>query len=289
MPVTPYQLFVASLQLLMLLAGAWGMLRILAVSKTRAQVFGRNRLRHWALSGYEVGGLLLLFVMFMIVGQLTAVAIFRDLIESSPEKTGLQVALYGLGFHGGALLAWPVFHLLRRSLHQDYGAQPPEMPGPRTRLRLSGVVSHGVVTLVLVLPVLALASAAWTRLLRAGGLPDAPQDLIAIFGGVQAPWVLVMMLLVACVLAPFSEELIFRGTIYRYCRQRFGRGLALVVSSVAFGALHMNWAGFLPLALLGAGLAIAYERTGDLRVPVLAHALFNLNTIFVVLSGVVPS
>jgi membrane protease YdiL (CAAX protease family) len=59
----------------------------------------------------------------------------------------------------------------------------------------------------------------------------------------------------------------------------------LLISGCLFGALHGNWAGFLPLALLGAGLALAYEATGDIRVTVVAHGLFNLNTILVVLSG----
>jgi membrane protease YdiL (CAAX protease family) len=73
--------------------------------------------------------------------------------------------------------------------------------------------------------------------------------------------------------------------VYRFCRQRLGRGVALVISGVSFGALHANWAGFLPLALLGMGLALAYEATGSIRVPVIAHGLFNLNTVLVLLSG----
>ena len=93
------------------------------------------------------------------------------------------------------------------------------------------------------------------------------------------------MLLVACVLAPLSEELIFRAGLYRFVRQKLGRTPALLISSVCFGALHANWAGSLPLAVLGMLLAIVYEATGSIRVVVIAHGLFNLNTILIVLSG----
>jgi membrane protease YdiL (CAAX protease family) len=40
------------------------------------------------------------------------------------------------------------------------------------------------------------------------------------------------------------------------------------------------------LFVLGLLFAAAYERTGRVAVPMLAHAFFNLNTLLLVLSGV---
>jgi membrane protease YdiL (CAAX protease family) len=97
--------------------------------------------------------------------------------------------------------------------------------------------------------------------------------------------ILAGMLTVACVVAPLNEELLFRAGIYRFCRQHLGRNWALLISGCLFGALHANWASFLPLALFGIALALAYEATGDIRVSVLTHALFNLNTVVLVLAG----
>jgi membrane protease YdiL (CAAX protease family) len=37
--------------------------------------------------------------------------------------------------------------------------------------------------------------------------------------------------------------------------------------------------------VLGMILALAYEATGSIRVAIVAHALFNLNTVLIVLSG----
>ena len=64
------------------------------------------------------------------------------------------------------------------------------------------------------------------------------------------------------------------------------RWVAFTVSAGLFAALHGNWVSSLPLFVLGLVFAAAYERTGRIAVPMLAHALFNLNTLLLVLSGV---
>ncbi|MEJ1971549.1 MAG: CPBP family intramembrane glutamic endopeptidase [Lacunisphaera sp.] len=116
-------------------------------------------------------------------------------------------------------------------------------------------------------------------------MSDEPQELIAIFSQTKSAPVIAGMLFVACVLAPLSEETLFRAGLYRAIRQKLGRPPAMLISALLFGVQHQNWAGFLPLAALGMLLALVYEATGSIRVPVIAHALFNLNTILIVLSG----
>lgn len=284
MPLAPHQIAIAVLELLMLLVGAWLLARALGVPQERARLLGQSRLAHWELSGLEVG--LLVFAIFMcgVIGQAIGHRLLGPTIKESAQRAGLEVVLYGVGFHATALLAWPLFWRGRRLLHSDYGGVPTALT-PSRREPAGKLLVHALSTLVIALPVLALASAAWNLALRTLGLPDEPQDLIAVFGSVGSKPLLAAMLFVACVLAPINEELLFRGAIFRYCRQRFGRMIALLVSGVLFGAMHGNWAGFLPLALLGAVLALAYERTGDIRVSIVAHGLFNLNTLLVVLSG----
>ncbi|MDP1580798.1 MAG: CPBP family intramembrane metalloprotease [Candidatus Didemnitutus sp.] len=284
MSLTPLQILAASIELFLLVVGAWMLARALSFPQARQAIFGRNRISPWSLSGHEVVLLILAICMCGLIGQGLAVNLFRAGIAESADHRGLEVVLFGFGFHAVALLGWPLFFLLRRMLHQNYGAGPPPMV-PARKLSPTSLVKHSVITLLLVLPTLTLISLGWTALLRAFDFPDAPQDLIEVFGNVQSPLVLAAMLIVACVIAPLNEELLFRGVIFRFCRQRFGRGIALVVSGVLFGALHGNLAGFVPLAVFGAALAIAYEQSGDLRVSIVAHALFNFNTTMLVLAG----
>ena len=129
----------------------------------------------------------------------------------------------------------------------------------------SDILRYACGTLLVALPVLTLISLGWTELLRAGGLPDEPQDLIARFAESRSVLVIAGMLFVACVLAPIAEELIFRAGLYRFVRQKLGRTPALLISSLCFGALHGNWAGSLPLAVLGLIFAVVYEATGSVR------------------------
>lgn len=283
--LAPHQLFLAGFQLLLLLAGTWGLARMLAVPAVRQTLLGQQRIPHWAIRGFEVGLLFILIFLCGMIGQGLLVHFFGEAVRESNDRAGLEVVLFGLGFHGAALLGWPLFRAFRNHLLADYGAtsSAPLWPAPAADGQGS-VLKRSALALLLVLPLITASSLGWTALLRALGVSDEPQDLIAIFGSVESPWVLVAMLTVACVLAPINEELVFRGLIFRYGRQRFGRAFALVLSATLFGAMHGNWAGFVPLAVLGAGLALAYEQTGDIRVPIIAHALFNLNTVLIILA-----
>lgn len=84
------------------------------------------------------------------------------------------------------------------------------------------------------------------------------------------------LLLVSVVLvAPLLEEFVFRGVLYRTLKGGLGMGPAIAATSLLFALVHKNALVFLPLVVLAAGLALAYERTGDLRVPIMMHAFFN--------------
>jgi membrane protease YdiL (CAAX protease family) len=79
----------------------------------------------------------------------------------------------------------------------------------------------------------------------------------------------------AVVFAAIAEETLFRGILYRLGETRIQRGIALITTSILFGAVHANAAAFVPLTLFGAGLCWAYQRTGNLLTCIIAHATFN--------------
>ena len=118
------------------------------------------------------------------------------------------------------------------------------------------------------------------------------QDLIGMFANVESPTLLAIMILLAIVTAPISEELVFRSGIFRYFRTRMPRWIALAVPAAFFALLHVNWdtleglASLGPLVMLAVVFSLAYERTGRIGTSMVAHALFNLNTIMLIYSGV---
>lgn len=75
--------------------------------------------------------------------------------------------------------------------------------------------------------------------------------------------------------APVAEEVLFRGIAFSWVKERGYPRLALWGTSLAFAAIHVNFAAFVPLTFLAVALAMIYERTGNLLAPIAAHAVFN--------------
>ncbi len=85
------------------------------------------------------------------------------------------------------------------------------------------------------------------------------------------------------ILAPVSEELIFRKSIYNVSNNKI---IYYVCSTFVFGLIHMtststenisNWFLMLiPYCLSGLVLSLAYERTDNIYVSIIAHAINNL-------------
>ena len=80
---------------------------------------------------------------------------------------------------------------------------------------------------------------------------------------------------VICVIAPFVEELTFRGAGYSLLRARFGVEPALVGSALCFGLAHGLVEALPLLVAFGIGLAWLRERQNSTIPGMLLHATFN--------------
>ena len=83
-----------------------------------------------------------------------------------------------------------------------------------------------------------------------------------------------LMLFVAIVFAPLTEEFIFRGFLLQRWAVRWNLPVGIMASSVLFGILHVN--NPLGLTMFGVIMALLYIRTRSLWVPIIAHALNNI-------------
>jgi membrane protease YdiL (CAAX protease family) len=81
--------------------------------------------------------------------------------------------------------------------------------------------------------------------------------------------------LAAIVLAPFVEEILFRGILYPLIKHHGYPRCALWGTSLLFAAVHVHLATFVPLFVFGVILVWIYERTDTLLAPILTHATFN--------------
>lgn len=95
--------------------------------------------------------------------------------------------------------------------------------------------------------------------------------------------VLVVLLVLAGVLAPLNEELLFRGVLLRSLRSWMESGVALVAQAAIFGLAHLTgtegWGNVglvLLLGALGGVLGWIAHLTGRLGSAIIAHSLFNI-------------
>jgi membrane protease YdiL (CAAX protease family) len=87
---------------------------------------------------------------------------------------------------------------------------------------------------------------------------------------------LVLFFFVGGVLAPVTEEVVFRGLVFGYLR-RWGLPAALLISTALFAAIHPGPAIPATQIVGGAVFALAYHRGKSLMVPIVIHMLGNLS------------
>jgi len=103
----------------------------------------------------------------------------------------------------------------------------------------------------------------------AGGFDEAQRSLAELDADGRR-W----MLLVSVLAAPVFEEFIFRGILYRGFRHSVRAPLAVASSALVFALVHPASTA-LPVFVMAALAASAYERTGWLATPVAAHMTYN--------------
>lgn len=131
--------------------------------------------------------------------------------------------------------------------------------------------------------VLALVVAVALSLLLAM-LDLVPDSVIGDVAAEDPTFLLALAGLTVVLVAP-TEELLFRGAIQGRFRERFSPIAAVAGSSLLFGAMHLaNYggevapivAGAALIAAVGAVFGAVYERTDNLVVPIVVHAVYNV-------------
>lgn len=78
-----------------------------------------------------------------------------------------------------------------------------------------------------------------------------------------------------CLIAPFVEEMLFRGIFLRSFLRIYSPGRAIVLSSLLFGLAHLNVYQFVVASTLGVLSGWLYYATGSLWPAILEHAVYN--------------
>lgn len=262
------QSIIIACELALMLVGAV-LLWVLVVLPTIRKHATPARLPPWEIS--RTNFFLFLWCVFAggFIGTLCASVVLRFYPLAGDATTMIVTAGGQLGVLAGIGM-FESFQVRQRPLET----------APRPNLLLSGLI-----TFAIGLCVATAVNLLWQPLLQLFDLQAEKQDLVRMFREADTPLLLGLMITLACIGAPAAEELVFRRGIFCYVRTRLPRWGALLLPACLFGAVHGNLAGYAPLVALGLVFALAYERTGRIGTSIVAHALFNLNTILLILAG----
>lgn len=126
------------------------------------------------------------------------------------------------------------------------------------------------------LPFIFVAGIISAKIGSIANFPITPMPLVEIMMSRDIPlFALIILSLEAVILAPISEELIFRGVLFSTLRNNFSFAFSSIVSALIFSVLHEHYLSFLPIVVLAIIFSKVYEKTGNLIYPIFLHALYN--------------
>jgi membrane protease YdiL (CAAX protease family) len=100
-------------------------------------------------------------------------------------------------------------------------------------------------------------------------------DQVLLAESKRAPLTTYATLLVAVFIAPFCEEIFFRGFVFPGLRNGMAVGWAIVFSALLFGVAHADPGSFVVLFIIGIALAFLRWRTKSIWPGMILHMLNN--------------
>ncbi len=85
-----------------------------------------------------------------------------------------------------------------------------------------------------------------------------------------------LTIIYAILIAPVSEELVFRGVTFGYAKKALPVTGAICLQAVLFGIFHLNMIQGIYAAFLGLFLGYLCESGGSIAIPIVFHAFFNM-------------
>jgi uncharacterized protein len=104
------------------------------------------------------------------------------------------------------------------------------------------------------------------------------QDIVVDLKAEDSLLVLTGFAVMTCVLAPLAEEFFFRGFLLRVLHERTNAVIAVLITGIAFGLVHLpsgDWIGTIVLSLFGMALCVLFILTSSLLPCIMLHAFHN--------------
>lgn len=199
--------------------------------------------------------------------------------ESSPlafDPRFVTVAVGTLSFHGMAFFLTRSFLRLHgKSWSEGFGLASP---------RLGRSLMFAVLVGFAVLPIAWSLGGLSAKIMNSFHITPVVQETVKTLKEADSVRLKLLIGFLAVGVAPFAEELVFRGILYPAIKQQGFPRLALWGTSLLFAAIHNNVMIFLPLTFLAVILTLLYETTDNLLAPIVTHSLFNFANFYWLIS-----
>ncbi len=187
---------------------------------------------------------------------------------------GLMLVLQSLVFHwlGLGLIVWRL-RAHRVSLLTAFGIDPE---------RMAHHAKIGFLAILGTMPILLGANVLYQLFLQMVNLPTDIQDVTRIIADTRGLVPRLYLGMLAVVIAPVVEEVLFRGILLPALAKAWHPAGAVAVVSALFALIHGHIPSFLPLFILSCALCLAAIRFRSLTIPIVMHSLFNALTVTMV-------
>lgn len=95
----------------------------------------------------------------------------------------------------------------------------------------------------------------------------------------------IQIILCIGLIAPFFEEVLFRGVLFGQLRKTYSFLISAVVSALIFGGLHLNLVQFVYAFVMGYLFAFFFEQSGKVWFAIIAHVAANLTSLITTWMG----
>ncbi len=240
----------------------------------------KSKVPAWKIGWLDFGLFIWCLICSMILAQMIAPYLLNTVSHTEDSYAVWNIISGGVTLHLGMILVFVLFryfqpHLFPQSLNVEI----------ISFLKAAKLGAYYFLAAFPLVWVTGLCSVfVFESLNKAGwGIPLDQQPLVGIFEKTKSPVALTVLLIMAILIAPVAEELVFRAGIYRFFKSRLPTVISMILSAILFSLLHTNIVSFFSLVVIGVSLCMAYELSGNIMVPIFFHSAFNLNSIILIL------
>jgi uncharacterized protein len=201
----------------------------------------------WNAKDAWIGLGMLIIIMVLYVGAVTLL----DMKETS--------ALFMIGFEALLLLPIAIIFLWRNVSWSELGFR-----------RFEGKLMGLGCGLLVIVYMIVIANNIIMLLL---GVVTQGELIIDLLGDVDST---ILFILATTIAAPITEEIFFRGFLFKGFRQTYGWKTALILSALIFSIFHAQVATLIPMFLLGGLFAYLYHRTESVYPGIILHFIINV-------------